>query len=178
MTRVYVWHPIASCPLELIPQRLVERYGASFSVLCRPTTASEDLDIIGWETSVGDFNLTDNKSATWHVKTFEDWTFEDWTFGPSCFGTFSNDHQCSVTLHITLYSELKSSTSDRALKNKSRLPGSGSLGQMCMGNNQPDVTPYRAHAHKRYSSMNRAPEHDCPTFVVLHRTKCKPMHFE
>ena len=22
------------------------------------------------------------------------------------------------------------------------------------------------------------PEHDCPTFFVLHRMKCKPMHFE
>ena len=38
---------------------------------------------------------------------------------------------------------------------------------------------------KRYSSMNRVPEHDflCSVscvarFFVLHRTKCKPMHFE
>ena len=43
---------------------------------------------------------------------------------------------------------------------------------------QCDFTPYRAHAHKRYSSMNRVPEHDFPTFFALHRTKCKPMHFE
>ena len=25
---------------------------------------------------------------------------------------------------------------------------------------QPGITPYRAHAHKRYLSMNRVPEHD------------------
>ena len=25
---------------------------------------------------------------------------------------------------------------------------------------------------------NRVPEHDSPTFFVLHRTKCKPMHSE
>ena len=28
---------------------------------------------------------------------------------------------------------------------------------------QPGITPYRAHAHKRYSSMNRVPEHDSLT---------------
>ena len=39
---------------------------------------------------------------------------------------------------------------------------------------QRDITPYRAHAHKRYSSMNRVPEHDFPFFLVLHRTECKP----
>ena len=27
------------------------------------------------------------------------------------------------------------------------------------------ITPYRAHAHKRYSSMNRVPENDSLTFV-------------
>ena len=43
---------------------------------------------------------------------------------------------------------------------------------------QSDITPYRAHAHKRYSSMNCVPEHDVLTFFVLHRTKCKPMRFE
>ena len=43
---------------------------------------------------------------------------------------------------------------------------------------QRDITPYRALAHKRYSSMNRVPEHDLMTFFVLHRTKCKPMYFE
>ena len=43
---------------------------------------------------------------------------------------------------------------------------------------QRNITPYRAHAHERYSSMNRVPEHDFQTFSVLHRTKCKPMHFE
>ena len=43
---------------------------------------------------------------------------------------------------------------------------------------QPGITPYRAHAHERYSSMNRVPEHVFLTFFVLHRTKCKPMHFE
>ena len=26
--------------------------------------------------------------------------------------------------------------------------------------------------------LNRVPEHDCLTFFVLHRTKCKLMHFE
>ena len=26
--------------------------------------------------------------------------------------------------------------------------------------------------------LNRVPEHDSPTFFVLHRTKCKPMHSE
>ena len=41
---------------------------------------------------------------------------------------------------------------------------------------QPGITPFRAHAHKRYSSMNRVPEQDFPTFFVLHRTKCKPRH--
>ena len=43
---------------------------------------------------------------------------------------------------------------------------------------QGNITPYRAHVHKRYSSMNLVPEHDFPTFFVLHRTKCKPMHFQ
>ena len=41
---------------------------------------------------------------------------------------------------------------------------------------QRGITPYRTHAHKGYSSMNRVPEH--VTFFMLHRTKCKPMHFE
>ena len=36
-------------------------------------------------------------------------------------------------------------------------------------NTQCDIMPY-----ERYSSMNRVPEHD----LLLHRTKCKPMHFE
>ena len=45
-------------------------------------------------------------------------------------------------------------------------------------NVQRGITPYRAHAHERYSSMNRVPDHDFPTFFMLHRTKCKPMHFE
>ncbi|CAL8312312.1 unnamed protein product [Arctogadus glacialis] len=87
------------CPLEFIPKRVVERYGASLSVICRPTTTSAEPDIIGWETPIGKWNLNmpDNKSATWNVEQFEDWTFE-----PLCFGTFS-DHQCSVTLPITLY---------------------------------------------------------------------------
>ena len=26
--------------------------------------------------------------------------------------------------------------------------------------------------------LNRVPEHDLTTFFVLHRTNCKPMHFE
>ena len=43
---------------------------------------------------------------------------------------------------------------------------------------QPGITPYRAHAHERYSSMYRVPEHVFLTFFVIHRTKCKPMHFE
>ena len=43
---------------------------------------------------------------------------------------------------------------------------------------QHDITPYRAHAHKCYSPMNRVPEHDFLTFFMLHRTKSKPMHFE
>ena len=40
---------------------------------------------------------------------------------------------------------------------------------------QRHITPYRAHAHKRYSSMNCVPEHDLTTFFALHRTKCKPI---
>ncbi|XP_030196258.1 peroxidasin-like isoform X1 [Gadus morhua] len=89
----------ASCPLELIPKRVVERHGASLSVLCRPTTTSAEPDVIGWESPIGKWNLNmpDNKSVTWNVENFEDWTFE-----PFCFGTFS-DNQCSVTLPITLY---------------------------------------------------------------------------
>ena len=31
-------------------------------------------------------------------------------------------------------------------------------------NRQPGITPYRAHAHKRYSSMYRVPEHVFLTF--------------
>ena len=87
---------------------MVERHGASLSVLCRPTTTSAEPDVIGWESPIGKWNLNmpDNKSVTWNVENFEDWTFE-----PFCFGTFS-DNQCSVTLPITLYSELKSSTSN------------------------------------------------------------------
>ena len=78
------------------------------SVICRPTTTSAEPDIIGWEAPIGlwNLNMPDNKSATWNVEKFEDWTFE-----PVCFGTFS-DYQCSVILPITLYSELKSSTSN------------------------------------------------------------------
>uniref|UniRef100_A0A8C4ZRH6 Peroxidasin-like n=1 Tax=Gadus morhua TaxID=8049 RepID=A0A8C4ZRH6_GADMO len=89
----------SSCPLELIPKRVVERHGASLSVLCRPTTTSAEPDVIGWESPIGKWNLNmpDNKSVTWNVENFEDWTFE-----PFCFGTFS-DNQCSVTLPITLY---------------------------------------------------------------------------
>ncbi|XP_030234157.1 neuronal cell adhesion molecule isoform X2 [Gadus morhua] len=88
-----------ACPLEFIPKRVVEKYGASLSVICRPTTTSAEPDIIGWEAPIGKWNLNmpDNKSATWNVEKFEDWTFE-----PFCFGTFS-DQQCSVTLPITLY---------------------------------------------------------------------------
>ena len=26
--------------------------------------------------------------------------------------------------------------------------------------------------------LNRVPEHDCPAFLVLHITKCKPLHYE
>ena len=43
---------------------------------------------------------------------------------------------------------------------------------------RPGITPYRAHAHKRYSSMKSVPEHDSMTFFVRHLMKCKPMHFE
>ena len=43
---------------------------------------------------------------------------------------------------------------------------------------RPGITPYRAHAHKRYSSMKSVPEHDSLTFFVRHLMKCKPMHFE
>ncbi|CAL8284611.1 unnamed protein product [Boreogadus saida] len=88
-----------ACPLEFIPKRVVERYGASVSVICRPTTTSAESDIIGWETPIGKWNLNkhDNKSATWNVEKFEEWTLE-----PFCFGTFS-DNQCSLTLPITLY---------------------------------------------------------------------------
>ena len=52
-----------------------------------------------------------------------------------------------------------------------------------VGVTQCDTTPYHAHAHKCYSNyinrsysinlLNRVPEHDCLTFFVLHRTKCK-----
>ena len=36
---------------------------------------------------------------------------------------------------------------------------------------QRNITPYHAHAHERYSSMNRVPEHDCLTFFGLSFTK-------
>ena len=39
-------------------------------------------------------------------------------------------------------------------------------------NVQRGITPYRAPAHERYSSVNRVPQHDFQTFIVLHRTKC------
>ena len=29
-----------------------------------------------------------------------------------------------------------------------------------------------------FNLLNRVPEHDSLTFSVLHRTKCKPMHFD
>ena len=29
-----------------------------------------------------------------------------------------------------------------------------------------------------HNILNRVPDHDCQIFFVLHRTKCKPMHFE
>ena len=45
-------------------------------------------------------------------------------------------------------------------------------------NYQRNITPYCAQSHKRDSYMNRVPEHDFQTFFVIHRTKCKPMHFE
>ena len=38
---------------------------------------------------------------------------------------------------------------------------------------------YRAQAlFNVINLLNRFPEHDCLTFFVLHRMKCKPMHFE
>ena len=42
---------------------------------------------------------------------------------------------------------------------------------------QHGLTRYRAHAHV-INLLNRVPGHDCLTFFMLHRTKCKPMHFE
>ena len=112
MTRVSVWHPIASCPLELVPNRVVEKYGASFSVLCRPTITYVELEIFGWETPVGTFNVTrtDTKSATWYVEKLKDRTLK-----PSCFGTFNDGHQCAVDLPITLYSKSSTSNNDHIL---------------------------------------------------------------
>ena len=44
-------------------------------------------------------------------------------------------------------------------------------------NDQTGITQLRAPAHN-VNLLKRVPEHDSPTFFLLHRTKCKPMHSE
>ncbi|KAJ3600467.1 hypothetical protein NHX12_031448, partial [Muraenolepis orangiensis] len=85
-----------SCPLELIPTRVVARYGSRLSARCRPTSSPPAH--ISWESgSVGQTSRWLNRTVVWTVNSLEDWTLQ-----PQCLGTFGNT-QCHVTLPISLF---------------------------------------------------------------------------
>ena len=42
---------------------------------------------------------------------------------------------------------------------------------------QPSIIRFQAYSHEKYY-IESCPEHDCLTFFMQHKKKCKPLHFE
>nr|XP_046160389.1 hemicentin-1-like [Oncorhynchus gorbuscha] len=78
------------CPIKLIPESVVVKYGSPISVSCRNTTSVEE---IYWTTGPEVVNDT-----TWSVLELLDWDIR-----PGCKATFQGIGRCSKPLHITVY---------------------------------------------------------------------------
>ncbi|XP_029583724.1 vascular cell adhesion protein 1 isoform X2 [Salmo trutta] len=78
------------CPIKLIPESVVVKYGSPISVSCSNTTSVEE---IYWTTGSEVVNNT-----TWSVLELLDWDIR-----PGCKATFQGIGRCSKPLHITVY---------------------------------------------------------------------------
>ncbi|MEQ2275442.1 hypothetical protein XENORESO_003412 [Xenotaenia resolanae] len=85
----------ASCAIDLIPPRVVVKYGDSVSVNC--SSSASDFEGIGWEASQGDTGLQETRHVMWTVERLIHWDIK-----PLCF--FNSVHeQCSTRLGLVIY---------------------------------------------------------------------------
>uniref|UniRef100_A0A3B5MR34 Ig-like domain-containing protein n=1 Tax=Xiphophorus couchianus TaxID=32473 RepID=A0A3B5MR34_9TELE len=94
----------ASCPIELIPPRVVVKYGDPISVNC--TTSAEELDGLGWEASEGGASAPDTQRYV--MLTVQSVT--QWRSHPMCFLNFKQS-QCSTRLGLVIYKNISISSS-------------------------------------------------------------------
>ncbi|XP_032443245.1 hemicentin-2-like [Xiphophorus hellerii] len=86
----------ASCPIELIPPRVVVKYGDPISVNC--TTSAGKLDGLGWEASEGGASAANTQRYV--MLTVQNVT--QWGSHPMCFLNFEQS-QCSTRLGLVIY---------------------------------------------------------------------------
>uniref|UniRef100_A0A3B5MEG3 Ig-like domain-containing protein n=1 Tax=Xiphophorus couchianus TaxID=32473 RepID=A0A3B5MEG3_9TELE len=98
----YVTGEDASCPIELIPPRVVVKYGDPISVNC--TTSAEELDGLGWEASEGGASAPDTQRYV--MLTVQSVT--QWRSHPMCFLNFKQS-QCTFPENISISSSIESS---------------------------------------------------------------------
>ncbi|PWA17618.1 hypothetical protein CCH79_00008177 [Gambusia affinis] len=89
------WREDASCPIELIPPRVVVKYGDPISVNC--TTSAEKFHGLGWEASQGGTGVV--QMQRYVMLTVESVT--QWDSHPICF--INIDPQCSTRLGLVIY---------------------------------------------------------------------------
>uniref|UniRef100_A0A3B5QTJ6 Hemicentin-2-like n=1 Tax=Xiphophorus maculatus TaxID=8083 RepID=A0A3B5QTJ6_XIPMA len=92
----YVTGEDAFCPIELIPTRVVVKYGDPISVNC--TTSAGKLDGLGWESSEGGASAPDTQRYV--MLTVQSVT--QWGSHPMCFLNFAQT-QCSTRLGLVIY---------------------------------------------------------------------------
>lgn len=102
----YVTGEDASCPIELIPPRVVVKYGDPISVNC--TTSAEELDGLGWESSEGGASAAD----TQRYVTLTVQSVTQWGSHPMCFLNFAQT-QCSTRLGLVIYSRSSRLSTDQ-----------------------------------------------------------------
>ncbi|XP_054892048.1 hemicentin-2-like [Poeciliopsis prolifica] len=86
----------ASCPIELIPPRVVVKYGDPIDVICR--TSAEEVEGLGWEASQGGTGLlADQRDVTLTVQSVT-----QWDNSPMCFINTAQN-QCTTRLELVIY---------------------------------------------------------------------------
>ncbi|XP_047212655.1 hemicentin-1-like [Girardinichthys multiradiatus] len=86
----------ASCAIDLIPPRVVVKYGDLVSVNC--SSSASDFGGIGWEASQGDTGLRETRHVMWTVERLI-----HWEISPLCFFNNVHDKQCSTRLGLVIY---------------------------------------------------------------------------
>lgn len=88
-----------ACPVEITPPSAHVQYGGSFRANC--TRLSDQVDGMGWESSLGGVSLQHGVSSV----LLNIPAVNLWDFSPACFANRNDDGQCERVVGITVYSK-------------------------------------------------------------------------